>query len=117
MSIEEHDFDSVIKSVVPRGDVVEFSLGAGNSIYFSKRDAYALAKHFGLIDEWVSVDTEPEIGQEVLILIDIGGNIERGKYIGNGEFTGNWCSRRGKGYYYQVTYWKPRPQLPKEQTK
>lgn len=47
--------------------------------------------------KWVSISKRmPDIGQEVLILLEVGGNIERGKYLGDGDFSSNWCDRRGK---------------------
>lgn len=65
--------------------------------------------------EWISInDRLPEYKQECLILIDVGGNIERGKYIGNGIFEANWCTVKGKNQLYKVTHWMPLPKLPKE---
>lgn len=62
---------------------------------------------------WISVnDRMPNIDQKVLILIDVGENIERGEYLGNGNFKGNWCERRGKSHCYKVTHWMPLPPNP-----
>ena len=63
--------------------------------------------------KWISVlDELPDIEQKVLILIDVGENIEGGEYLGEGNFKGNWCERRGKGHCYKVTHWMPRPPEP-----
>ena len=62
---------------------------------------------------WVSVDDSlPDFGEEVLILLEVGGNIERGTHRGNGDFNGNWCERRGENYCYKVTNWMPLPEMP-----
>lgn len=64
-------------------------------------------------DGWVSVgDRLPVAGAKVLILLEVGENIERGEYIGDGDFKGNWCNRRGKNYCYKVTHWMPLPSPP-----
>jgi hypothetical protein len=53
----------------------------------------------------------PEIVEKVLIEIPVCGtfNVESGKYIGDGEFYGAWCTRRGRGRDYTVSRWMPRP--------
>ena len=63
---------------------------------------------------WIIIeDAQPKIDEEVLILLEVGGNIERGRYIGDGDFKSNWCNRRGKNHTYKVTHWMPLPELPK----
>jgi len=63
--------------------------------------------------DWIDInEIEPTVGQKVLILIDVGENIERGEYIGNGNFKSNWCERRGKSHCYKVTHWMPKPEMP-----
>lgn len=65
--------------------------------------------------QWISVDTDlPKLGQEALILMEVGGNIERGIYIGDGDFKANWCRRAGKNQTYKVAHWMPLPLTPKE---
>ena len=56
--------------------------------------------------KWVSINKKmPDIGQEVLILLEVGGNIERGEYLGHGDFEGNWGGRIGRNECYKVTHW------------
>jgi len=56
--------------------------------------------------EWISIEERPpKIDQEVLILFAVDGNIEKGVYIGDGDFKANWCSRAGKNYHYKITHW------------
>ena len=65
--------------------------------------------------KWTSINKRmPDIGQKVIILIDVGDNIEQGEYIGKGNFKANWCSRKGKLHCYKVTHWMPRPAQPIE---
>ena len=61
--------------------------------------------------QWISVDVEPAIGQEVLIKIPVCEkfNIESAKYLGNGEFRGCWGNVRGKDRPYEVIHWLPLP--------
>lgn len=67
------------------------------------------------VNPWVSVDDRlPEHGQLCLILIDVGGNIERGKYRGDCNWLGNWFSMRGNDHAYKVTHWMPLPEPPKQ---
>ncbi len=64
--------------------------------------------------KWISVNEKmPTIDQKVLILLDVGENIERGRYLGKGNFMGNWCNRRGKSHCYKVTDWMPLAELEK----
>ena len=63
--------------------------------------------------EWIDIEeVEPKVGQKVLILINVSENIERGEYIGGGDFHANWCSRKGKSHCYKVTHWMPKPETP-----
>ena len=66
-----------------------------------------------LLKERVSVvDKLPNIGDYSLILMEVDQNIERGKYIGDGDWKGNWCSTVGRNATYKVTHWMPMPELP-----
>jgi hypothetical protein len=74
--------------------------------------AWQAAQKAAAPDGWVSVeDRLPEIVEKVLIEIPVCGtfNVESGKYIGDGEFYGAWCTRRGRGRDYTVSRWMPRP--------
>ena len=65
--------------------------------------------------KWISIEDKlPEVDTEVLILMEVGGNIERGLHIGNGNFKANWCSRVGTDHTYKVTHWMPLPELPEK---
>tara|TARA_R110000823_G_scaffold216337_1_gene345927 strand:- start:1983 stop:2195 length:213 start_codon:yes stop_codon:yes gene_type:complete len=62
---------------------------------------------------WISINERmPNIGQKLLILIDVDENIEKGEYLGGGSFKANWCSRRGRSHCYKVTHWMLRPESP-----
>ena len=52
-------------------------------------------------------DSFPEVGQVCLIAIDCTPNIERGVYIGDGNWRSNWCGRRGRSECYKVVGWTP----------
>lgn len=66
-----------------------------------------------LDNQWVCIkERKPEVNQECLILMKVGNNIERGIYIGDGDFKANWCSRKGDNQTYRVIYWMPCPELP-----
>ena len=67
------------------------------------------------MNKWMNVNkVMPFIDEKVLILIDVGENIESGKYLGGGNFKGNWCNRRGKSHCYKVTHWMSLPAKPKD---
>jgi hypothetical protein len=63
--------------------------------------------------EWISIGEKmPNVGQKVLILMAVGGNIEKGEYLGGGNFLGNWFNTRGKDHCYKVTHWMIKPNMP-----
>ena len=63
--------------------------------------------------KWIDINKEePKVGQKTLVLIDVGENIERGEYLGGGNFRGNWCGRVGKDHCYKVTHWMQKPTTP-----
>jgi hypothetical protein len=67
------------------------------------------------MSNWISVDDRlPDVETEVLIAIPACGhlNIEGGKYKGDGQFFGAWCSTHGKGRSYRVSHWQPLPEPP-----
>lgn len=67
------------------------------------------------MSEWVSVDDKlPVDGQLCLIIMEVGSNIERGKYKGDGDWLGNWFNMRGKNQTYKVSHWMPLPNTPKD---
>lgn len=92
MSIEDHDFDDVGLSakVVEYGVVALHDEMIGYKFGITDRDAYALAKHFGLIDEWVSVhDKRPAYG--VPVLLQINGIVQTITYnLDGGDDSLDW---------------------------
>lgn len=68
------------------------------------------------MESWISVkEGLPEIGDECLILMEVGSNIEKGEYKGDGDWLGNWFSMRGENHNYKVTHWMPLPEIPEVQ--
>ena len=66
------------------------------------------------MSKWISVnDKLPNGGDLCLILLEVGGNIEKGIYKDDGDWLGNWFSMRGKNQHYKVTHWMPLPEPPK----
>lgn len=66
-------------------------------------------------NQWIRVEDKlPNIGDYSLILMEVDQNIERGKYLGDGDWRGNWFSRKGRNCTYKVTHWMPMPELPVE---
>lgn len=68
------------------------------------------------MSEWIRCsDRLPEIGIHCLIRIPVCGhwNVENGKYRGDGNWFGAWCSSHGKDYSYKVLQWAPMPDEPK----
>lgn len=55
----------------------------------------------------------PDIDVEVLIRIPVYEtfNVENGKYRGDGNWDGAWCTSRGKDHCYKVTHWAPMPEV------
>lgn len=69
-----------------------------------------------ILRQWISInDRMPDIGQKCLILHKVYGNIEKGNYIGNGDWQANWCNRAGKNQVYKITHWMPWDILPEEE--
>lgn len=72
MSIEKHVFADLALSAEEINGVIKIEDAVtGEALGLTKSDIHALAKHFGLIDEWVSVDDKkPAYGQPVLLKIN-----------------------------------------------
>lgn len=69
------------------------------------------------MSDWIKCSERlPDVGDEVLIRMPVCGsfNIEGGKYKGDGQFYGAWCSTRGRDCAYRVSHWMPLPDQPKD---
>lgn len=133
MSIEDHKFDDDdVAEVIVGSDFVTFDFDGATppSLVITKDDAYALAKHFGLIDEWVSVhDKKPTYGQPVLLRIN--GVVQTVTYnLDGSDDSLDWFEPYSNigvyDDYNELSFfvehdvdveWQPLPQPPKETTK
>lgn len=133
MSILDHEFsDADVEEVIIHDSHIELVTDGVSFIHIEKDDAYALAKHFGLIDEAINIDYKfpsgfhPESAGDEWISVDdkpvncgyawnVGDKaLAYGGYVFEIEWDGDaWCSIGGDDF----THWKPLPQSPKEQTK
>lgn len=72
MSIEKHVFADLALSAEEVNGVIKIEDQiTGEAFGLTRSDIHALAKHFGLIDEWVSVhDKKPPYGKPILLKIN-----------------------------------------------
>lgn len=115
MSIRDYVFSGDINLADVLGDYIDIVPKKHDVISISKSDVEAMAKHFGLIDEWVSVDCAPVcVGEEAIVCIQtVGGNYINMVSISDDgdlfDMDGGYI-----GYHAsQVTLWKPVQQPPK----
>lgn len=113
MSIEEHKFSDggLIARVAYDDNVALYDIITNDKFGISKKDAYALAKHFGLIDEWVSVDDAMPKEAEPVLVYGNCGYYFLCEYIG-----GCWRIMPSYQRVIGIEYWKPITP-PKEKTK